>query len=148
MAEGINGKDITQKLTEPGGAGGLEGIAQSNDLILENVSTNMITENPGPITLFAIDAIGGPISDIEFDLYIPASGLTFTPAVMVTIEEDTVTLSEVLYPVIDPIVAPGVSGHYHYRHGDLGEGQMLEFVLTATGVLAGINAVMTYKSGV
>ena len=121
----LNGKEVTLK--------GITDIASYLSEVLNEqagpsqvVNTTTTTKNSS-VTLFALDALQGPIKDIVVDifLYLDAAA-TFTPTIHKTDEVAPTTFTAEAIPAISTIATPAASKRYRYACGSLLEGQQME----------------------
>ncbi len=94
------------------------------------------------VTLFALDALGGPCKDVCVEFFLDDdAAATFTPTWYVTRLWDPATFVIRSIPAVATIVTPGADARYQYTYGDLGEGMQLEFRLAQTNAGDATNAV-------
>jgi len=117
-------------------------------LTLRQAFNTTTTTKNASITLFALDAVGGPIKDIKIEFYLAAdAAATFTPAFYGTRAGDPVTFTVRNIPAIAAIATPGANARYFYEFGDLGEGMQMEFRVAQDNngaATVAIDGVLTY----
>lgn len=124
----------------------------SGMLVLKQAFNTTTTVKDSSVTLFALDALAGAITDIQIEFYLAAdAAATFTPNWYATREGDPTSFVIRNLPADATIGTPAADGRYKYDYGDLPEGGQLEFRIAqdnfgnATNV---VDAVLTYKEKV
>lgn len=97
-------------------------------MVLVQAYITTTTIRDASVTLFALDATGGPKKDVQVSFFLVLdAAATFTPAWYVTRIGDPAVFTVRRIPAIATIATPGVNGRYQYDFGDLPEGMQLEF---------------------
>lgn len=119
------------------------------DLALKQAFNTTTTVKNSSVTLFALDALAGAITDIQIEFFLADDvAATFTPDWYATREGDPLTFTERAISDIPAIATPAAAKRYHYEYGDLPEGGQLEFRIAQDNngnATNDIDAVLTYK---
>jgi len=130
---------------------GVSDVVEREFLLKQAFNTTVTTKNSS-VTLFTLDALAGPIKDIQVEFYLAADGgvTKITPSVYKTRAGDIITFTKEVVPAIIDLAQPGLAtaSRYRYTCKDLREGDQFYFSLAQTDDGAATivaDAALTYK---